>query len=273
MTEITITQSMINARGINLGRDFVRDNEISAGESYDIEVAGMPDLDMRGTVNANGWTTGLTRLHRRFNLAVGDNLQADFQNGRVVLTLPTEILQRGGTTSVVAQLPAPDSDELTDSQAQAVDVAPAADEPTILTVMSRFKMKHKHLEKLSPRNVNAWQPRYESDLYVVFGMLSALEALDYEYCCGTNVELLRDLKFPTASHEKPDCIVVDKATGDYLVAEFKIRSSSFTTNHSVEAIDLLFCWIHDAPPNTVLPKVICLHAVLNAAISEGNIRI
>jgi hypothetical protein len=141
---------MITARGINLGRDFVRTNQIAGGESYDIEVAEMSELGMKGTVSANGWTTGLTRLHRRFNLAVGDKLQADFSNGKVVLTIPTEIRQRDGTTSVVAQLPGPDSGEVGDLQAQAPDVAPAANDETNLTVMSRFRMKHKHLEKLSP---------------------------------------------------------------------------------------------------------------------------
>jgi hypothetical protein len=104
-------------------------------------------------------------------------------------------------------------------------------------------------------------------------MLSALKALDYEYCSGTDVELLRDLNFPVDAHEKPDCIVVDKATGDYLIAEFKIKSSRFKANHNAEAIGLLFCWDHDAPPGSELPEVVCLYDVLIAAINEGNIQI
>jgi hypothetical protein len=274
MSEVTITNSMITARGINLGKTFVRVNEITPGEFYDIEIVGFPELSMGGTVNHNGWTTGLTRLHRHFNLVVGDKLEADFQNGKILLSVPEDIRQRGDTASAAAQTSDPDSGVVGGPPTDAADVATATNDQASLTVMSRFKMSHKHLEKLSPRNVNTWKPRYESDLYVVFGMLSALEALDYEFCCGTDIELLRDWKFPVDDHEKPDCIVVDKATGDYLIAEFKIKSSRFTANHDAEAIDLLFCWDHDAPEYGKLPnKVVCLRDVLIAAINEGNIQI
>ena len=54
------------------------------------------------------------------------------------------------------------------------------------------------------------------------------------------------------------------ATGQYLVAEFKMKSSEFTLNHEAEDVDVLICWQDDQKNDRekLPPNVLALHNLL-----------
>jgi hypothetical protein len=135
-------------------------------------------------------------------------------------------------------------------------------------VFARQKLKHVHIDKYSPGNLSDWEPRTEPDVYMVFGAMDELH--DYHYCCGASKELLDKLGYTAAT--KPDAVVIDSVSGEYLMAEFKIRSSDFKLNHKPEDVDLLVCWVHDETDKTKLPpRVLDLGSRLREAIKNGDI--
>ncbi len=86
-------------------------------------------------------------------------------------------------------------------------------------------LKWFHNEIFYPDSLERWDPNAESDIYIVWGALQ--ELTDYSYCGAVNKEILSKLEYfkriPTAKN-KPDAILYDKRTGNYLLAEFKIKS-------------------------------------------------
>jgi len=56
---------------------------------------------------------------------------------------------------------------------------------------------------------------------------------------------------------------------EYLVAEFKMSSSAFTSNHNKEDIDVLVVWDDDESERTRLPDhVRCLRDIARSAAME-----
>jgi hypothetical protein len=99
---------------------------------------------------------------------------------------------------------------------------------------------------------------------------SACEYTDYRYCCGVNQALIDQLGYEADA--KPDAVLIDRATGQYLMAEFKVNSKDFTSNHKKDDVDVLVCWSHDNTDLSVLPPTIVdLKTLLETAIKEGNI--
>jgi hypothetical protein len=83
--------------------------------------------------------------------------------------------------------------------------------------------------------------------------------------------LLDKLRY-TCKRAKPDAILIERATGQYLMAEFKMASSHFVSNHHKEDVDVLVCWVDDATDRTTLPVVVlALKNLLERGIREGEI--
>ena len=48
----------------------------------------------------------------------------------------------------------------------------------------------------------------------------------------------------------------DKRTGNYLLAEFKIKSSDYKKNHKPNDVDVLVVWRDDETERSNLPKIV-----------------
>ena len=71
---------------------------------------------------------------------------------------------------------------------------------------------------------------------------------------------------------KPDAVLIERATGQYLIAEFKMTAKEFTLNHSRDDIDVLVCWDNNETDLTGLPPVVLgLRSLLEKAVKEGEI--
>ena len=69
--------------------------------------------------------------------------------------------------------------------------------------------------------------------------------------------------------EKPDAILIDRITDQYLMAEMKKYSSAFKLNHKPEDVDVLVCWLDDETDRTQVPaRVIALSKVAQAALAQ-----
>ena len=44
----TIRPSYIDLRGINLGMEFIRENQLRPGQKYSMVIEGVPDADVQG---------------------------------------------------------------------------------------------------------------------------------------------------------------------------------------------------------------------------------
>ena len=245
-TTSTIRQSYIELRGINLGIGFVRETGMTPGQKYSMLLTGVDEVELEGTLDKSGFIGGLTRLYREFNLAVGDEITVDYDGAVLTLTPPAE-------KQIVE--PAPD---------QAQQVVPG--KPQL--VFERQALKHIHVEPYAAGSLSKWVPRTEPDVYMVFGALS--EYTDYRYCCGTNQALLNQLGYQAGT--KPDAILIDRASGQYLIAEFKMKSSEYSLNHRAEDVDVLVCWEYDEGDKAKLPPVVlALRDLLERAVKDGEI--
>ncbi len=136
------------------------------------------------------------------------------------------------------------------------------------TVFQRQQLRHLHVEPFTFGNLRSWTPHTEADVYMVFGVLS--EYTDYRYCCGASKALLQKLGYKADT--KPDAILIDRTTDEYLMAEFKVNSKEFASNHKPEDVDVLICWEHDGGANEKLPKrVVALRTLLEQAIQDGEL--
>jgi hypothetical protein len=137
-------------------------------------------------------------------------------------------------------------------------------------VFERQRLKHVHMEPYAPGNLSKWEPRTEADVYMVFSALS--EYTDYQYCCGASKSLLARLGYKADT--KPDAIRIDRSTGQYLMAEFKMASREFSYNHAPEDVDVLVCWdYNEQGPGKLPPAVVDLRGLLERAVKEGDIDI
>jgi hypothetical protein len=105
---------------------------------------------------------------------------------------------------------------------------------------------------------------------MVFGALS--QYTDYRYCCGISQALIEKLGY--RANTKPDAILIDRTTGQYLISEFKVNSNEFTYNHNKSDVDLLVCWNHNENDTTKLPPIVIdLKKLRETAVREGQIDI
>jgi len=246
MVTATITQSSIKLRNIYIGREEAEQLGIKPGEKYPIVIKDIEAGDLRGTLTASYSLGALSRLYKSYNLTEGDTVNITIEDGAIVIT--------------------PNSTQSPDQSTPTI----TAQQPQEQTVFERKKLKHIHIEPYTPGNLSRWVPRTEADVYMVFGALS--EFTDYRYCCGASKKLLDTLGYSASS--KPDAILIDRNDSSYLVAEVKMRSSDFETNHSKDDIDVLICWEDDSSNPINLPdNRVVLRDILQTAIESNEIEL
>jgi len=242
--ERPVRRSYIELRGINLGVDFIRDNDLHPGQKYPLAIQGLEEEDLEGTLDGNGFIGGLALLYREFDLADGDLIEVAFDGSVIRLRPPPE--KRRAPQGTTTTTPPREAD----------------------LVFAKQGLKHVHIEPFAPGNLSRWVPQTEADVYMVFGVLS--EYTDYRYCCGASKSLLSKLGYQAKT--KPDAIVIDRATDEYLIAEFKMNSNEFSSNHEPEDVDVLICWEDNATDKSKLPKrVVALRELLEKALKDGEI--
>jgi hypothetical protein len=235
---IVISVGYEHNRSLPLGREFVAEHGLQVGEDYALKVAQAPQLEVTGTLYSNGVLGGLTALYQGTSLKEGDKVEISFADGWIVLSKPD-------ITGAKLQQATPQSEGVFDRQ----------------------KLKHLHCDLYRPESFQDWQPRAEPDVYLVFGHIQRFT--DYRYCCGASAEFLKQLGY-TPQKDKPDAVLVDARSGAYVLAEFKMWSSDFRTNHDKEDIDVLICWEDDEQDRTVLPgDVLALKPRLAALVAAG----
>jgi hypothetical protein len=234
----TIKPGYIKLRSIYLGAEAVRQNKLVAGERVTVLVEGAPEISAQGTLSTGHGLSGMAKVYAALKLRAGDSITF-------------KISQTGGPIVIV-----PNSAEPTPK------VPAAAPDGT---VFERQKLKHMHIEPFRAENLDNWEPENETDIYLALGVLQ--EHTDFEYCCATSKPLL-DLLGATYN-DKPDAILIDRVTDQYLMAEMKKYSSAFKGNHKPEDVDVLVCWVDDETDREKLPKrVVALSKVARAALAQ-----
>jgi len=250
-------RTYIDMRSVNLGAELISHYALQSRQKYPIRIVGDPSLETRGTLNQSNALSGLSTLYRHYNLQVDDEITVDYDGTHILITPPGS--RKRETVAAATPLVAP-----------TVAGTPPTAPPAAGNVFTRKSLKHIHLEAFAERNFREWTPKTEADVYLVFGAIS--EYTDYKYCCGASQELLTKLGYSATT--KPDAILIDRATSEYLIAEFKMWSSEFATNHLRDDIDVLICWSDDATDRSVLPdEVVCLSQLIETGIKDGEIEI
>jgi len=252
-----IQQSHIDLRGIYLGADFVRTFQLEAKKKYQIQIVGTETLETAGTLQ--GWFIGgLAKMYASYDLQLNDSIVLDFRDGTLIVTPPEARRKLPVAEGIILPTEAGSSESIP-TETQAI---------TEETVFARQKLKYLHIPEFAPANLTGWNPQSETDMYLVFGMLS--ENTDFRYCCGTSKNLL--VKLGYNADTKPDAILIDRSTDEYLMSEFKMYSSDFASNHNPNDVDVLVCWIDDAVNRTQLPKrVVALKDLREKAVKDGSI--
>lgn len=179
-----------------------------------------------GKLNKNGVISGLSKLFCEQNLKAG--MFFEYENhdiDSIKLYLPQDKNIHGS------------------GQVSTLDDSPSK------------KLKWFHNEVFYPDNLERWVPNAEPDVYIAFGALQ--EYTDYSYCGAVNKEILSKLEyFKKILHvkNKPDAILRDKKTDEYLIAEFKMKSSDYKKNHKPNDVDVLVVWRDDETDRSNLPK-------------------
>ena len=229
-----ISPSYIELRSLYVGADARKDARFLIGQ-VGVTLAADADFSVEGKMNAAGYLSGMAKLYKKLNLQVGTEVQYEFTaNGGITIHSP------------------------------AAAVAAASGVVEKETVFQSQKLKHIHIEPFRPENLNTWEPETETDIYLAFGVLQ--DYTDYLYCCGASKALLNKLGAKYDDTSKPDAILIDRTTDEYLMAEWKKHSSDFKSNHKPEDVDILVCWIDNENDRAALPaNVLALHAVAKTA--------
>jgi hypothetical protein len=230
---------------ISIGRKPIRENKLESGLITIVLKNNQEDpISIESNYNQdNGLLSGLSKLYK---LGVFDGIhEIDYE---IITTKKIEII----TNKAIS--------EITQSQP----------ENKYETVFERKNLKYLHIEPFRPENLKNWIPQTETDIYMIFGIVETYT--DFKYCCGTNIQLLKDLgiKCDTDDPSKPDAILINRNTNEYMIAEFKMKSSAFKSNHKKEDIDVLVVWEDDERDKSILPKYIIVLSEItkNAAIDS-----
>ena len=245
-----ITKSYIKANSLYIGRRGMESFGVEAGDQLIVNAAEAPDMEATGKLNANGAISGMYPIYERLALREGDIVELERIAARTVRIRVMERATQAASGPQGEVLPAPPrSDEGQDQVSEDVYEG----------VFRRMGLRHKHIELFVPENLNRWEPATETDVYMAFGVLQDLTG--YLYCCGTSKELLNDLGWK-ASGAKPDAVLIDAGTYEYMLAEFKMRSSDFKRNHAADEVDVLVVWKDDEADRSTLPAIVlCLHDI------------
>jgi hypothetical protein len=249
----TINPTYRKLYSIRLGNEPLQENKLHAGlitVSVDIDRT----FTIEGTYNAkNGLLSGLKALYK--NKFISD----DALNVEYEISSLNEIVITSSRPTV--------------SVNNEVEHLEHTNPVLLQSVFQKRQLRHLHIEPFRAENLKNWTPKTESDLYMIFGVVESYTG--YKYCCGTNADLLKQLGYTyDENNAKPDAILIDTATSEYLIAEFKVKSSMFKSNHKPEEIDILVVWANDETDGTKLPKtrdVLVLEEIVRlAAIDTIN---
>lgn len=198
-------------------------------------------IEETGAIQTSGALSGMARFYRILSLPIGATLQ-----------LSCSTSMAGVQSARIMQVVKPPGAEAQQPAAVALPVA--------APVLQNLKSRYVHFDMYRPELASDWEPSGEADVYLAFGSLQ--DYTDYIYCCGVNVQVLRSLGILSCFEERkqqnqiegiPDALLIERATRQYLLAEFKMRSSDFKRNHSADLIDVLICWIDDETDRAKLP--------------------
>lgn len=185
-------------------------------------------FSIEGKLNSRGGLSGMAKLYNLLRLKEGMQVDYSISARNTIVILSPAI----PPATAISSTP-----------------SPAAQEST---VFERKKLVHIHIEPFRAESIRHWEPETETDVYLAFGVLQ--EFTDYQYCCGASKALLVRLGAYDEQGSKPDAILIDRSTQQYLMAEWKMRSSDFASNHKPQDIDVLVCWIHDEGDSSKLPR-------------------
>lgn len=213
--------------------------ELEAG-SITVIVKDVDDFSAEGSLNSQGSLSGMASVYEKLNLQPGNVVNYIAVNSHTISIINIQKAERSPFTEPVEA------------------ISEARDTNQKNGVFSEKKLNHIHIEMFTPENLRRWNPENEPDVYMVFGLLQAYTK--YRYCCATSKSLLDKLGYTADS--KPDAILVDDTTKEYLIAEFKMKSSAFKSNHKKEDIDVLIVWDDDELEKWTLPStVLCLRDI------------
>lgn len=257
-TKSKITDNYVKMRFVSIGREFSSRNNLQPGQQYSIRIVDETVeevFETRGTLTKSYILGGLSILYRNYELITGDEINIEYNGSRVLITPPKDKKKCAVTYPAI----------MLDSGDETI-------KEQTCSVFDRKCLKHIHIESFAERNFREWTPKTEADVYLVFGAIS--EFTDYKYCCGTSADLLKKLGYDYSETSKPDAILIDRATDEYLISEFKMKSSGFKSNHKKEDIDVLICWVDDETDRDLLPNnVLCLNRLIEKSITAGDMEI
>ena len=196
------------------------------------------EFSVDGSLNAHGLLSGMAKLYSKLPLEIGSTITFAVQEaGTIVIKAPKPPL--GGTEPVPTEA---------------------------TTVFERNHLRHIHLEIFRAENLESWEPETETDVYLAFGVLQ--EYTDFQYCCGASKALLNRLDASYDESAKPDAILIDRKTDQYLFAEWKKYSGDYKINHSPEDVDVLVCWHDNELDRAKLPpRVVALQSIAKLAVA------
>lgn len=234
-----------------LNSEVIRGECIILGTKISVFVSSKPGHSAEGTLSAAGALSGMVKIYRWLNLETDDIVRFEVLAANQIII--TEVQKHDAPSSTpTGQIAAP---------------LPAIEDagPENESVFRRQRLRPIHIELFSPENLNRWEPENEPDVYMAFGVLQ--EYTKFRYCCATSKQLLDRLGFNAVT--KPDAILVDSETGEYLIAEFKMSSTAFALNHSAADVDVLIVWSDDAIDRSNLPAVVLsLREIARTAAQE-----
>lgn len=222
----TITETYRNLNSIRLGLEPIKNGQLTAG-LITVRISGDEEQKLECTYNqTNGILSGLSKLYK---LGYFDS-KTEVEYEILTINEISILLDKAESKTTVEKI-----------------------EKSFKTIFENRKLKHIHIEPFRPENLKNWTPKTEGDIYLIFGLLE--EYTDFKYCCGTNAALLKKLGYKYDSdNAKPDAILINRTTEEYMIAEFKLKSSQFTTNHKKDDIDVLVIWEDDEQEKEKLPE-------------------
>jgi len=239
-----IKKSYRDLRILYLSVKVRKDANLNPGEITVLH-ADDPEFSVTGTMDSGGYVSGMARLYRYLDLKPETTLEFDVSpDGSLIITSPAAPVLSAG------------------------EEVPDAPERKPETVFESKGLKHIHLEPFHPENLNRWQPETEPDVYMAFGVLQ--DYTDYQYCCGASKAVLEKLGANYSETAKPDAILVDRTTGQYVMAEWKKASSEYKNNHVSDDVDVLVCWEDNETDRSKLPQtVLALRSIAQKAAERA----
>ncbi len=258
--EVILSGSYPGLYAIPLGKEMVKRGILSPGK-HAVTIEGIENFTAEGTLSQSGVLTGMAKLYTALKLREGHALRLRIdktEDGDPAITVLQASTQSRPYTFTETQ----NGYSTTTSEAAVTNnlFSHTLSEP----VFKKKQLRHMYIEPFRAENLNHWEPETETDVYMAFGVLQIYT--NYEYCCGASKAMLMKLGANYSDTSKPDAILIDRTTSEYVMAEWKMVSSAFAMNHHPEDVDVLICWRDDEADKTKLPqKVIALHGIARKA--------